>query len=269
MAKSIDVPHELRPFNKVFDNLAYRFDTSTLFSDYLDYAVLVFLDTDEAERTKRRDRLKDYYKDHYKHFPDLFREHILAQHAMVSDGGWYDLLGIYYEVIVSRSKSSAMGQFFTPSPVVDLMSQIIQPDVESKPVGVRVNDPACGSGRTLLSFHAKNPGNFLYGDDLDPMCSKMCAINFAMHGVVGQVCNVNSLDPSDWRFGYATNPRLYQKGLISLEPIERTQSSTWIYWELKRLEHAQNTAPKSEPKPQPIVVEKPTKPNIGTQLNFF
>ena len=57
-----------------------------------------------------------------------------------------ELLGESYMQLSSRSKASALGQFFTPMPICVLMAQI----VEVEP-GKTICDPACGSGRTLLA----------------------------------------------------------------------------------------------------------------------
>lgn len=251
MAKSTDVSVLIRAFNKVFDQFTYRFDAATAFHDYLDYCIYVF---NTGRDPREIERLKQTYREYYDVFPELFREHILAQQAAL-DGGrqWYDLLGTFYEAISSRSKSQALGQFFTPETVCDMMAQMAGPTVDEG-AGKRINDPACGSGRTLLATHVLAPGNYLYGDDLDPMCAKMCAINFALHGVVGQVCCTNSLWPEEWRFGYEINSHLNTIGLISLRPIQRFESYSYKHWlTIKPSERA----------------EPERKQNAGDQLKIF
>lgn len=234
MAKTLDVPREIREFNKLFQQLEYRQHAASVFSDYLDYFIYV-LNTGRDE--SQIERIRSTYGKDYEIIVRMWHEHIAVQHAQVADGGWYDLLGTVYEAIVSRSKSSAMGQFFTPSTVCDFMASINGADESHTGKGLTVNDPACGSGRTLLAWHAKAPGNFMYGDDLDPMCTKMAAINLCIHGAQGQVSNTNSLTLDDWRFGYQINPDLYTKGMVSLRPITKEESFSWSMWK--------------EPKPQP------------------
>lgn len=255
-AKSTDIPRELREFNKVFQRLTYRFDTFTAYRDYLDYCLYIF----NTERDpKFIERLKDHYKDHYSVFPEAFREHVLVNYQMISETNeWYDLMGTYYEAVLSSSKASAFGQFFTPPSVCNMIAQMHVHN--EKPVQKRVNDPACGSGRTLLAFHAIAPGNFMYGDDLDPMCSAMCAVNLVMHGAQGQVCNMNSLSLDDWRFGYEINPHLYTLGLISIRPISKDQAFSLQHWKHTPVETEKPPVMAQEAKKQPI---------LGNQLNLF
>lgn len=283
MAKTRDVPVSIREFNKIFENITYRHSYDRVFSDYLDYGIECFLPVKTGELPERIK--KQYDKDYL--FPQLFHAHVHSIHNQIqkNEFGWYDMLGEFYEVILSSSKASAFGQFFTPAHVCDLMARLQGPvgrpdngiiEMGSKRTGLRVNDPACGSGRTLLAFHVLQPGNFMCGDDLDPMCTKMCAINFALHGVVGQVCNMNSLWPEDWRFGYNVNPRLYTEGLLSIEPITKEQSISWNHWENQKREHqAKTQTTKTESKP-PVVVPEPTQDIVqpepklpGSQLSFF
>lgn len=230
MAKTTDVPHEIRAFNKVFQELEYRHHAATIFDDYLSYCIYVF----NTERNPADlERLKSSYGNQYECLVRMFHEHIAAMDKMLStDTDWYDLLGTYYEVINSRSKSSAMGQFFTPSTLCDFMAIINGAD-ESKGKGVTVNDPACGSGRTLLAWHAKAPGNYLFGDDIDSMCTKMCAVNFLLHGVVGQACNMDTLR-MEYRYGYAINEKLTAFGEVSLRPITEEEANAQRWYLTKR-----------------------------------
>lgn len=223
MAKTQDVPKEIREFNKIFNELEYRYDTSSVFHDYLDYCIYVFNTGRDPEQI---DQIRRRYGNDYEKLVLMFHAHVKAMDEALKSREWYDLLGVYYEIIVSRSKSSAMGQFFTPPDVCNFMAQINGAD-DNYGKGVTVNDCAAGSGRTLLAWHAIAPGNYLFADDLDPMCTKMCAINFIFHGAVGQVCNTNSLTLQDWRFGYAVNEHLNTRGELSLRPITAEESYSY------------------------------------------
>lgn len=216
--KSTDVPSELREFAKIFDKLEYRHDTASVFHDYMDYCIEVF---DLTRTGERRERLMNTYGEQYDLFPQLFREHVNALNKRLEFAGWYDLPGTFYECIASRSKSSALGQFFTPPSVCEFMASIN--GAEASPPGKTVNDPACGSGRTLLAWHVKSPGCYLYGDDIDPICTKMCAVNFCLHGVIGQACNIDTIR-MEWRFGYQVNPYLNTMGVVGLVPIGEAQA---------------------------------------------
>lgn len=270
MAKSTDYPSEIRDFGKALGNFKGRFYIYDVFIDFIDYTIACLL-LDGCKETA--DRLKSKYDDEYPKFHSFL---ICTQKNLASDNDWFDALGMAYEVISSSSKASALGQFFTPKPVCDMMAQITGPlkEVGERSTGLRVNDPACGSGRTLLSFNKVAPGNLLYADDLDGICTKMAAINLALHGCKGQVCNVDSLNPSDWRFGYDVNPRIYTLGGIpNLRLIRMQESETWRHWEGVRLgiQTAKIEPPKPKPKAQPKPIEKIATLDVeaGTQLSLF
>ena len=63
MAKTVDVPHELREFNEAFNKLGgYRWDVAEVFHDLLDFMIACWSprgDKELAERLKRK------YKDDY------------------------------------------------------------------------------------------------------------------------------------------------------------------------------------------------------------
>lgn len=255
MPKSTDIPTELREFNKIFERFAYRFDAGTLFDDYLTYCIEVF---NVAKTGEPIERLKKHYGEYYPNFIDLFREHVNVQAKMVDeDGKWYDLLGTFYECLRSSSKASSLGQFFTPPALCDMMAQM-QGAQDMYGKGLRINDPACGSGRTLLAFHVKAPGNFLYGEDLDPMCTKMCAINMVIHGVVGEASNMDTLK-FEWRFGYQINTLLNSLGLVGLKPMTKEEAFVIRNWEQQK---AKPEVKQPEPEPQVIQVGKNGQANL-------
>ena len=74
-------------------------------------------------------------------------------------GNAFDLFGrLYEQMFLLKSKASSNGQFFTPDSLCRLMADITDADVEEKKCNggtVRVNDPACGSARTLLAHFMK------------------------------------------------------------------------------------------------------------------
>lgn len=229
MPKATDIPSELRQFNKIFERIAYRWDYSTVFDDYLTYCIEVF-DLDKTGEPVQQ--MKKKYGELYEVFIELFHEHIQVMHKMLQVEGWYDLLGTFYENLRSRSKASALGQFFTPKPICDFMAGINGVEDE-KGKWMRINDCACGSGRTLLAWQAVAPGNFLYGEDLDPMCAKMCAINLTIHAAVGQVCCMDSLWPDKWYFGFDINPLLYPSGVIGLKRIKKEESFSYTSMQMR------------------------------------
>lgn len=244
MAKVRDYPIEVRDFVRMIDSFSGYYDYD-IFADFIDYAICCLRYHGDQETV---DRLKSKYRKEYDKFAELWVCFLRTQQQNLGKSdqpepvyNWFDTLGTIYEEISSRSKRSGLGQFFTPATVCDLNAQMMLSDVQQsgKTEGLRVNDCACGSGRLLLAFHCVAPGNELYGEDLDSICTKMATINLAIHGCKGEVCNMDSLDPSDWRWGYVINP--YQRTMLGIPhifPIKKEQSFTWRHWEERRVRHA-------------------------------
>ncbi|OIN61175.1 N-6 DNA methylase [Arsenicibacter rosenii] len=261
MAKTTDVPHELRALNKIFSEKDYSWDYADSFRDWIDFLVESFMPVRQGEY----ERLKKKHKD-LDWFVRMTNEWVMVQHRMINDRehGWYDSLGTLYEILSSRGKRDALGQFFTPECVCDFMTTLQLTD--PKPVGKTINDPACGSGRLLLSFHAHASGNFQYGADLDAICAKMTAVNMCLHGCVGQAVCMDSLNPDDWRFGYEINKYLNRGGWLSIVPIQKEQCYTWRLWQQEKAEWEKKKAVNPAiPAPEPPAV----KMSKHGQLSLF
>ncbi|MAX80335.1 MAG: type I restriction endonuclease subunit M [Crocinitomicaceae bacterium] len=235
MAKTLDVPVELRQFNKLFNELAYYNDDSIVFDDFLTYTISMFMFYEHRD-IDNLNRIKSNYKNGFKGFYELFKELINVMGKMITDeGSWYDPLGDYYMIISSRGKKSSMGQFFTPPEICDVMTMLNFPKDQTIKCQ-KVSDPTCGSGRILLSFHAFNPGNLVFGDDLDPMCAKMSVINMVMHGCEGQVNHMDSLAVK-WFKGWNINPLIHRLGIPNVTPIKNEDHAFSVeVWEAKKNE---------------------------------
>ena len=108
-----------------------------------------------------------------------------------------DILGELYEELGLFSKER--GQFFTPQYICDLMIPITLSNIditgELKKKGyIAINDPACGSGRTLLSalrYLEDNGVNlnrvYVEGDDISLFCVCMTYLNLSLSGASGVV----------------------------------------------------------------------------------
>lgn len=117
----------------------------------------------------------------------------------MENGNYFDLFGqLYEQMFLLKSKASANGQFFTPDSICRLMADITDADVEekvSKRGFVMVNDPACGSTRTLIAHFMKKThdnhalsGMYYYeAADIDLPTCKMSACNMMIHGMQGRV----------------------------------------------------------------------------------
>lgn len=215
MAKTRDIPYELRNFNKIFESICYRHEHSGVFEDYLDFFINYFSFNHkiDLEYLKRKYKLEERHK-----FHELIMESIKVMDKMiVNEKDWYDIFGDYYQVLSSKSKSSALGQFFTPESLCNFMAQIL--DVQD---GETVNEPTCGSGRFNLAVHVNNPKIFHVAQDLDYMCVRMTALNFMMHGITGVVICMNtlSMDPKSFRGAFRVNQYLKYTGVPQIEYID-------------------------------------------------
>ncbi|MBS4056514.1 MAG: N-6 DNA methylase [Bacteroidales bacterium] len=268
MAKTRDFPPALRHFVKVLNSFRGYYYDYDIFRDFIDYTTACFLWEGDKELA---DQLKGRYKEDYPRFNEMFTALVNTMaDNMSEDLAWYDALGTLYEEIASYSKASFLGQFFTPPTVCDFMAQIQQPlsECDEKRTGLTVNDPASGSGRMLLAFNKVAPGNYLVGQDVDVICTKMTAINLALHGCKGQALNGDSLWPDHFVFGYEINPRIFTLGgLPHIVPIRKEQSVAWQVWHSNDGEPIKAHPEKqTEPVKQTIILPE-YKP--GQQLSIF
>ena len=207
----IEVPSFLKEFEREFSSFTYRWDYSEVFTDLMDLGIAFFKPFGDKELG---DRLKKKYGKEYTQLCVCFNQLIKSYQAGLKHREWTDPLGIFYESIASRSKSSRFGQFFTPMDLCDMLAMITIPaETRNK----RISDPCSGSGRLLLASNSAAPNNYYYAADLDPICAKMTAINMCMHGLIGQVICANSLWlKGSWRFGFEVNATLMVNGFPSI-----------------------------------------------------
>ena len=118
-----------------------------------------------------------------------------------------DVKGTIYEGLLERNAGevkSGAGQYFTPRPLIDAITQVIDPEPEEF-----VHDPAVGTGGFLLSAyeHMKaKPGardrkaakalreTRLSGTDIVAEVVRLCAMNLYLHGIGGSESPVTQKD---------------------------------------------------------------------------
>ena len=151
----------------------------------------------------------------------------------MENGNYFDIFGqLYEQMFLLKSKASANGQFFTPDSLCRLMADITDADVEENESDrghVRVNDPACGSARTLLAhFMAKTrkdhalAGRYFYeAADIDLPTCKMAACNMMIHGMQGRVvCQDQLLLPTPTAIFYINEVRYpFPSGMYSIRVV--------------------------------------------------
>ncbi|WP_284011561.1 N-6 DNA methylase [Haloarcula pelagica] len=103
-----------------------------------------------------------------------------------------DVLGAVYEEY--GMSSDAFGQHFTPHSVCEMMAEI-SGIVDDNETGGRqtVLDPACGSGRMLLVGGRRHPEALFVGQDKDPLCAKMAALNCCFFNLDAYIVQGDSL----------------------------------------------------------------------------
>ena len=148
-------------------------------------------------------------------------------------GNAFDLFGqLYEQMFLLKSKASANGQFFTPYSLCKLMADITDADVEENEIYrglVMVNDPACGSARTLLAHFMRkthdNPalaGHYFYeAADIDLPTCKMAACNMMIHGMQGKVVCQDQLSlPTPTAIFYINEVRYpFPSGMYSIRVV--------------------------------------------------
>lgn len=108
----------------------------------------------------------------------------------------WDGLGLVYEALYkSKGKADALGQFFTPETICDLMARCSHTPSDKAET---INDCACGSGRTLLAMRCQELAmrrnrNIYYGEDIDSVSVRMCALNLMIYGCRGMVTRMDTL----------------------------------------------------------------------------
>ena len=141
-----------------------------------------------------------------------------------------------------------MGQYFTPEHVTDFMAQInMGPDSKA---GQTVLDPACGSGRTLLSAAKINRFLHFYGADLDPICCKMALYNMILNSLTGEIAHMNSLS-NEFHRGYRIQTQLIDGYHIPYftEFTDPQESRIWMRPQVRPADPAPPAGPDDNPLP--------------------
>ncbi len=237
-------------FVKTLHKLEYKHDLSKAFNDLLTVGICSFHRTniqtqlqeqDEANETLYMNTIKSYKRDDL----NILAEALGVLQLNVLDNPYSDILGEFFMQHITKGQN---GQYFTPEHVCDMMALIQCGNDQSE--RNRIFDPACGSGRMLLSAAKQNHKNYFFGADNSETCAKMATLNFFLNGLSGEVAWMNSLS-MEWYGGWHINT----KG-IGIIPINKEQSQIW------------GEAPKM-PKPRPIDKVKSHNEQPSHQLSLF
>ena len=216
---------------KILEPLGRTHDLSRIFNDLLTISICSFHRTNIQSHLQKQDdknealylqTIKPYTRETLNHFAQVLG----VLQLNVLDRPYSDILGEFFMQNITKGQN---GQYFTPEPICEMMVKIQGGNNEN---GQRILDPACGSGRMLLSYAKHNHKNYFFGADNTNTCAKMATLNFFLNGLKGEVAWMNSLSMK-WFGGWHIN-----KNGLGIVPVTKEQSSIW------------SEAPKQKPNPK-------------------
>tara|TARA_R110000782_G_scaffold166829_15_gene258813 strand:- start:328 stop:2412 length:2085 start_codon:yes stop_codon:yes gene_type:complete len=157
---------------------------------------------------------------------------LLRNFADIPEDAGGDMFGKIYEYFLGKfamSEGQKGGEFFTPTSVVKLMVEIIEPHRGT------VFDPACGSGGMFVQSahfieeHRKELGKdtdiFVYGQEKTLETVNLAKMNLAVNGLRGEVKQANTYyeDPFDsyGQFDYVLANPPFNVDDVSLKAVEK------------------------------------------------
>ena len=150
-----------------------------------------------------------------------------------------DVKGDAYEGLLEKNAADVKGgagQYFTPRPLINAMVEVMKPVP-----GIKIHDPACGTGGFLLSVydyiasrykldrdqkHALKHETFT-GNEIVPMAARLCVMNLYLHGVNGLT---NPISPDD---SLKNNPGAIYEMVLTNPPFGKKSSETIVTGEGK------------------------------------
>lgn len=159
------------------------FNEGKVFEDWLDMQICAYDRNMEDKYLK----IIEYYKDERKEGErniDYFAKAVGAI-LLETQKAQYDVLGGIFEQCVSHGRN---GLFLTPKNLCDLMVALTGVENQGS-----ISDPACGSGRMLISACKKNTNAFFHGRDVTSACAKMTALNMLFFNLNSTIEQGNSL----------------------------------------------------------------------------
>ena len=145
-----------------------------------------------------------------------------------------DVKGDAYEGLLEKNAADVKGgagQYFTPRPLINAIVKVMKPEP-----GMKIHDPACGTGGFLLSTYNYIRDNYkldrdqnlelkhdtLTGNDIVPMVARLCVMNLYLHGVNGEKSPI-SLEDS-----LKKNPGAIYDMILTNPPFGKKSSETIV-----------------------------------------
>ncbi|EME0810508.1 SAM-dependent DNA methyltransferase [Vibrio vulnificus] len=152
--------------------------------------------------------IKDALPKTYTRFDNDILKGLLKNFSSIDFGMGSDVFGRIYEYFLNefaKTEGQGGGEFFTPSSLVRLITEVIEP------YHGKVFDPACGSGGMFVSSadfvsnHNKNASDQLsiFGQEKTGDTVRLSKMNLAVHGLQGDIREGNSYyeDPFELAHG--------------------------------------------------------------------
>lgn len=146
---------------------------------------------------QENESIKDALPKNFTSFDNSILVSLLKNFANIRFDIGSDVFGRIYEYFLTefaRSEGQGGGEFFTPSPLVRLITEIIEP------YHGKVYDPACGSGGMFVQSaafvreHNRRASDELscYGQERTADTVRLAKMNLAVHGLQGDIREGNS-----------------------------------------------------------------------------
>ncbi|MEX0928678.1 MAG: N-6 DNA methylase, partial [Balneolales bacterium] len=145
---------------------------------------------------KNNPELRDVLPKTYKRFETPILKDLLRTFSNIPFDVQGDVFGRIYEYFLGKfamSEGQRGGEFFTPTALVKLIVEIIEP------YRGKILDPACGSGGMFIQSenfrksHSNNGGVLsIYGQEKVEATVRLCKMNLAVHGFEGDIKSGNT-----------------------------------------------------------------------------
>ncbi len=186
----VDEPDAYHAEGILYLSPAARFDYLLTLPEAADIGAQVNAAMREIE--KHNPQLGGVLPKTYNLFTSTLLKELLKKVSEIPASLDYDAFGRIYEYFLGEfamSEGQGGGEFYTPSSIVRLLTEIIEP------FHGRILDPACGSGgmfvqsARFVAEHQKNPAAelSLCGVEKTDETGRLCRLNLAVHGLEGNI----------------------------------------------------------------------------------
>ena len=189
-ASRVDTPEAYHAESTLYLSQEARFDHLLTLPEASDIGGAVNAAMREIE--KHNPKLAGVLPKTYNLFTSTLLKELLKKISEIPATLDYDAFGRIYEYFLgafAMSEGQGGGEFYTPSSIVRLLTEVIEP------FHGRILDPACGSGgmfvqsARFVAEHQKIPANELSicGVEKTDATGRLCRLNLAVHGLEGQI----------------------------------------------------------------------------------